>query len=201
MRFELPPLPYSLVSLEPWLSRRALELHYHRHHGGYVDKLNELVAGTPLAGLELAEIIRRTTADPAQRSVFENAAQAWNHAFFWASMTSGGGAGPRGALGEKLRADLGGIDGFRKLFFAAAAARFGSGWVWLVLDRERLAVVHSANAENPLTHAMIPLLACDVWEHAYYLDYQHRRTDYVKAFLDHLVDWRHAEAALERRAN
>jgi Fe-Mn family superoxide dismutase len=199
MRFELPPLPYPLAALEPAISRRTLELHYHKHHAGYVDKLNELVAGTPLAGLGLEEVIRRTAADGAQRQVFENAAQAWNHAFFWSSMTPGGGS-PGGALGEKLRADLGGIDAFRKLFLTAAAARFGSGWVWLVLDRERLAVVHSANAENPLVHAMTPLLVCDVWEHAYYLDYQHRRADYVKAFLDHLVDWRRAEAALERRA-
>ncbi len=198
MGFELPKLRYALDALEPVVSRRTMSFHYGRHHADYVATLNALVDGTPFAKLDLLEIMRLTAGDPQQQAVFNNAAQAWSHAFFWESMTPLGGGGPRGALATKIREGFGGFDGFRKRFLEAAVAQFGSGWVWLVLHQGRLAVVRTPNAENPIVHGMLPLLACDVWEHAYYLDYQNQRLDYVKAFLDRIVHWNHAEAQLEK---
>jgi Fe-Mn family superoxide dismutase len=191
-------LHYALDALEPVLSRRTLSFHYGRHHADYVATLNSLVEGTAFAKLDLLEIMRLAAADPEQQAVFNNAAQAWNHAFFWESMTPLGGGGPRGALATKIRESFGGFDGFRKRFLEAATAQFGSGWVWLVLHQGRLAIVRTSNAENPVVHGMLPLLTCDLWEHAYYLDYQNQRLDYVKAFLDRLVHWNHAEGQLEK---
>jgi Fe-Mn family superoxide dismutase len=197
MTFALPRLPYAFDALEPYLSRRAMEFHYTKHHAGYLAKLTELAHGTPLHSLGLAEIVIRTAEDPAQAALFNNAAQAWNHALYWQSMRPEGGGAPQGALGSRVRETFGGLDGFRKRFLEAAVAQFGSGWAWLVLDNGRLEVVTTANADTPIADGATPLLVCDLWEHAYYLDYQHRRAEFVRAFLDQLVDWHAAEARFE----
>jgi Fe-Mn family superoxide dismutase len=183
MPIELPPLPYSHDALEPYISARTLQTHHGKHHRAYVDKANALIgedAGT------LEEIVRRSAADPAKKALFNNAAQAWNHAFYWRSLRPKAGPAPRelAKWGEELK--------------AAAVGHFGSGWAWLVHDGADLKVVTTANADTPLVHGMTPLLVIDVWEHAYYLDHQERRAAYVGAVVDHLLDWEFAAANLKR---
>ncbi|MGA6926893.1 MAG: superoxide dismutase, partial [Desulfosarcina sp.] len=156
---------------------------------GYVEKANRLIEGTKFAGKSAETVIKMTAGDDSQRDVFNNAAQAWNHAFFFNGLTPDGGGEPRGMLAEMITESFGGFADFKKAFLAAAGDRFGSGWVWLVLDQGRLAVVASANADTPLAHDQTPLFSVDVWEHAYYLDYQNRRTDFVTSVLDELADW------------
>jgi len=198
MAFELPPLPYPEDALEPAYSARTVSFHYGKHHRTYVDTLNKLVAGTELESLPLEEVIARVTGKPEHQAVFNNAAQVWNHTFFWDSMKPGGGGAPGGELGEKLAATFGSLEGFVDQFKAAAAARFGSGWVWLVADNGELRITSTPNAEQPVAPGVTPLLVVDVWEHAYYLDYQNRRPDFVQAFFDKLVNWEFAARNWQR---
>ncbi|HVH80268.1 MAG TPA: superoxide dismutase, partial [Stellaceae bacterium] len=189
MAFELPPLPYALDALEPHLSAKTLELHHGAHHKAYVETLNKLVEGTPEAELSLEELIFATHRDDTKTPIFNNAAQAWNHAFFWPCMAENGGGKPEGDLKKAIDRDLGGFGEFAAAFKDAATTQFGSGWAWLVLDADKLKVIKTANAINPIAGGQFALLTCDVWEHAYYLDYQNRRAEFVDAFLKHLVNW------------
>ena len=195
--FTLPALPYAQDALEPYISANTLAFHYGKHHQGYVNNLNKLVAATPLASLSLEAIIQGTSGVVGQESVFNNAAQVWNHSFFWQSMKAKGGGQPTGRLLEQIEASFGSLEAFKTAFVNAAGAQFGSGWVWLVQEGETLKVVKTANADTPLVHGQTALLTCDVWEHAYYLDYQNRRSDFVVAFLDHLANWDFATKQLK----
>jgi Fe-Mn family superoxide dismutase len=189
----LPPLPYPDDALQPAISARTLGIHHGKHHRAYVENTKQALVGSPLAALPLAEIVRRAAANSNQAGLFNNAAQAWNHAFYWQSLTPNATV-PKGQLKGRLDADLGGLAGCKKALAQAATTQFGSGWAWLVLDGGKLKVVKTANADTPLVHGQVPLLALDVWEHAYYLDYQNRRPDYVAAVLDRLVNWDFAAA-------
>lgn len=187
--FELMPLPYPENALEPYVSAKTMQFHHGKHHRKYVDTLNELVEGTNLATIPLEEIIEHTAGRDAQQPIFNNAGQVWNHNFFWSCMKPDGGP-PNHAVEQWLTQDFGGLQEFKSAFASAAIGRFGSGWAWLVLDDDgKLKVTSTSNADSPLVHGQTPLLTCDVWEHAYYLDYQNRRADFVSAFLDHLVNW------------
>jgi superoxide dismutase, Fe-Mn family len=201
MAFELNPLPYSKDALAPYMSAETLDLHHDKHHRAYVDTLNKLVAGAALADRSLEEIIRATAKDAAKTQIFNNAAQAWNHEFFWHSMRPNGGGKPSSELETRLDHGFGGTDKFREAFAKAANTQFGSGWAWLTLDRGKLRVIKTPNADNPIAHHQVPLCACDVWEHAYYLDYQNRRADFVAAFLDHLIDWEFVARNLARHTS
>jgi Fe-Mn family superoxide dismutase len=185
----LPPLPYADNALDPVISARTIGFHYGKHHKAYVDNLNKLVAGTPMADLSLEQVIQASAGVADKAGVFNNAAQVWNHTFYWNGLRPNGGGKPGGALAARIDADLGGYDALRKELFTAASTQFGSGWAWLVLDNGKLKVVKTGNAENPMTRGVKPLLTIDVWEHAYYLDYQNRRADYINAVLDKLVNW------------
>lgn len=200
MSFELQPLPYPYEALEPHISRRTMELHHDKHHQKYVDTLNRLIADTRYADMALDDIMRQTAGKRGQQeqAIFNNAAQSWNHTFFWHSMSPEGGGAPPGELAAKLERAFGDYQRFRDTFLKTAAAQFGSGWTWLVLDGDKLAITGTGDAQNPLVRGKIPLLTCDVWEHAYYLDYQNRREDFVAAFLDHLIDWQHVAMRLEK---
>jgi Fe-Mn family superoxide dismutase len=189
MAFSLPPLPYPEDALEPDYSARTISFHYGKHHKAYVDNLNKLLAGTEWEGKSLEEIIRLAAADPAKVGVFNNAAQVWNHTFFWHCMKPQGGGRPTGKLAKMLDEAFGSYEKFAEQFKATAVGRFGSGWGWLVLEGGALKLVSTPNAETPLTKGQVALLTVDVWEHAYYLDYQNRRPDFVQAFLDRLVNW------------
>ncbi|WNV04262.1 superoxide dismutase [Candidatus Methylospira mobilis] len=188
----LPPLPYAENALEPVITANTIGFHYGKHHKGYVDNLNKLVAGTEYADLPLEKIITATAGRADKAAIFNNAAQIWNHTFYWNSLKPKGGGEPPAALKRKIEAAFGSVDACRKELAAAAVSQFGSGWAWLVLDGDRLKVIKTANADTPLTTGMKPLLAIDVWEHAYYLDYQNRRADYVNAVLDRLLNWEFA---------
>jgi Fe-Mn family superoxide dismutase len=200
MAFELPPLPYPKNALEPHMSAKTLEFHHDKHHKTYVETLNKLIEGTPLAGKSLEDIIRATAKDESKSKIFNNAAQVWNHTFFWHSMKPQGGSKPSGDLGQAIERSFGGFDKFHKEFATACADQFGSGWGWLIREGDKLKVIKTPNAINPLSQGQIALLTCDVWEHAYYLDYQNRRPDFVATFLDHLVNWDHVAAALKGEA-
>jgi Fe-Mn family superoxide dismutase len=188
----LPPLPYAENALEPVLTAKTLSFHYGKHHKAYVDNLNKLIAGTQYATLSLEKIITSTAGKPEKAAIFNNAAQIWNHTFYWNSLSPKGGGEPPAALKHKIEASFGSVDVFKKEFAAAAVSQFGSGWAWLILEDGKLKVVKTANAEDPLTTGKKPLLTIDVWEHAYYLDYQNRRPDYVNAVLDKLINWEFA---------
>lgn len=196
MAFELPPLPFAQDALEPHISANTLGFHHGKHHNAYVTNLNNLTQDSPLAGKSLEEIIKATAGDAAQAGVFNNAAQVWNHTFYWNSMKSGGGGAPSGDLAGRIDDAFGGLDKFKAEFKAAAIGQFGSGWAWLVVDGGNLEIVKTANADTPIAHGQTPLITCDVWEHAYYLDFQNRRPDYLQAFLDNLVNWDFAAANL-----
>jgi Fe-Mn family superoxide dismutase len=200
MSFELPSLPYPLNALEPHISAKTLEFHHGKHHRAYVDTLNKLVQGTPFAGKSLEEIIRLTAKDGDKTAIFNNAAQAWNHEFFWHSMKPQGGGKPTGALAQQIENDLSGFVNFKDDFVKSGLGQFGSGWVWLVLDHGKLKLIKTANAVNPLVLGVVPLLTCDVWEHAYYLDFQNRRGDFLEAFIAHLANWEFAAANLAKLA-
>ncbi|MGY4611149.1 superoxide dismutase [Thermostichus sp. MS-CIW-38] len=196
MAFELPALPYPADALKPYMSAETFSYHHGKHHAAYVANLNKLIEGTDLANKSLEEIIKATFGDPNKAGIFNNAAQVWNHTFFWESMKPGGGGAPTGPIADKINADFGGYDKFAEAFKTAAATQFGSGWAWLVLEDGTLKVTKTPNAENPLVHGQTPLLTLDVWEHAYYLDYQNRRPDFISAYLEHLVNWDAANARL-----
>jgi Fe-Mn family superoxide dismutase len=189
MAFELPPLPYDKSALEPHVSAKTLEFHHGKHHQAYVTNLNNLVKDTPLASQSLEAIIKATAKDESKAGVFNNAAQVWNHTFFWNSMTPKGGGKPSGDLAGRIDQAFGGLDKFKEQFKTAAVGQFGSGWAWLVADGGQLKITKTPNAVNPMSQGQTALLTCDVWEHAYYLDYQNRRPDFVQAFLDNLVNW------------
>ena len=184
MTIELPALPWAEDALAPHLSAETIRYHYGKHHNAYVTKLNELIAGTEYAGQSLERIVKS-----AKGPIFNNAAQIWNHTFYWSSIKPAGGGKPSGAVADAIEKSFGGYDAFRKALVEAAITQFGSGWAWLVLDGEKLAVVKTPNAETPLTGSAKPLLTIDVWEHAYYIDYRNLRPKYVDAFLDKLVNW------------
>lgn len=192
----LPSLPYADNALAPSISANTIGFHYGKHHRGYIDNLNKLVTGTEFADMPLDKIINKTAGNAENTAIFNNAAQAWNHAFYWLSLRTGGGGEPPAALKQKIEAFFKTVDACKKELAAAAMAQFGSGWVWLVLDGSKLKVVKTSNADTPMTAGMKPLLTIDVWEHAYYLDYQNRRADYVSAVLDKLVNWDFAAANL-----
>lgn len=189
MPFQQPALPYDFNALEPHMSAKTFEFHYGKHHAGYVTNLNNLVKDTPLADKSLEEVIKETFKDSSKVGVFNNAAQVWNHTFFWDGMKPGGGGAPTGELADKINAAFGSYDKFKEEFKNAAVTQFGSGWGWLVKDGDSLKVIKTPNAENPIAYGQVPLLTVDVWEHAYYLDYQNRRPDFVQTFLDQLVNW------------
>jgi Fe-Mn family superoxide dismutase len=200
MKFVLEDLPYAKDALEPYISARTLEYHYEKHHRGYLEKLGKAIADKPIAQRSLEEIIVQ-----AEGSVFNNAAQVWNHNFYWKSMRPGGGGDPPQRLAEAIRQSFGGIAELKQALAQVASGEFGSGWAWLILDRGgKLGVVSTTDAENPLRSESKPLLTIDVWEHAYYLDYQNERDKYVEAVLDHLLNWdfavRNLEAARENVA-
>ncbi len=195
--FTLPPLPYAQDALKPFISAQTVGFHYGKHHQTYVDNLNKLVAGTPLAGKTLETVIRETAGAADKTAVFNNAAQVWNHTFFWQSMTPGGGGSPDGRLLEMITKSFGSVDAFKEAFVAAGVAQFGSGWVWLVQEGDTLKIVKTANADTPLAHGQNAILTCDVWEHAYYLDYQNRRKDFLQTFVDHLANWKFAASQLK----
>lgn len=189
MSFTLPKLPYDKIALEPYISRDTLNFHHEKHHQTYVTKLNDLIEGTDFAGLDLEDIITKTVNKDEFTGIFNNAAQVWNHTFYWHCMKPEGGGEPTDAIAESIDQAFGSYDEFRTAFKQAALTQFGSGWAWLVMDSEGLRIMKTANADTPIAHGIKPLLTCDVWEHAYYLDYQNRRPDYVDTFLDHLVNW------------
>jgi Fe-Mn family superoxide dismutase len=197
MACELPPLPYAEDALEPTYSARTIRFHYGKHHQAYLDNLCRLTAGTELECKPVCQVVRTTFGDAAKTAIFNNAAQVWNHTFFWSSMKPGGGGEPPADLAAKLTAAFGSVDAFREQFKAAAVGRFGSGWAWLVVEDGELRIMTTPNAETPIATGQKPLLTVDVWEHAYYLDYQNRRADFVQAFLDKLVNWDFAEANLK----
>ena len=189
MAFELPSLPWSADALEPSISANTISFHHGKHHAAYVSKLNAAIEGTPMAEKSLEEIIKETAGDAAKKGVFNNAAQIWNHTFFWNSMKPGGGGEPTGALKAKIDASFGSYAKFKEAFSNAALTLFGSGWTWLVDNGGKLEIVQTFNADTPITGSAKPLMTLDVWEHAYYIDHQNRRPDFIAAFLDHLVNW------------
>ncbi len=198
MSFSLPELPYSQDALAPYISSRTLEFHYGKHHNTYLVNLNKLIQGTDLTGKTLEDIIIKTAGDPAQTGIFNNAAQVWNHTFYWNSMKPGGGGKPAGPIAEKINSDLGGYDAFVDQFKTAGLTQFGSGWAWLVLNQDKLQIMKTPNADTPLAHGLMPLLTMDVWEHAYYLDYQNKRPDYIDAFISRLINWEFVTSRLEQ---
>ncbi len=199
MTFTLPVLPYADDALEPHVSARTLQFHHGKHHKTYVETLNKLIDGTKFADMPLEEIIRATAdaKDGDDKKIFNNAAQVWNHAFFWHSMSPHGGGEPDGTLLARIKTDFGGLDEFRAKFKEAAVGQFGSGWTWLIEEKGKLAIVTTPNAMTPIAKGQTPLLTCDVWEHAYYLDYQNERPKFVESFLRHLIHWHLAAHVLE----
>ena len=191
-------LPYPEDALAPIISTRTVGFHHGKHHKGYVDKVNELVSGTEFEGQALERIVIATSGKPERVELFNNAAQAWNHAFYWRSLKPKSGGTPTGALAEKIDAAFGGLDALKKKLATAAVKQFGSGWAWLVTDGQALKVVTTSNADVPFIRGMTPLLTLDVWEHAYYLDYQNRRADYAQAVIDRLLNWEFAAENLAR---
>ncbi len=185
----LPTLPYAHNALIPVLSATTVNLHFGKHHKGYVDNLNKLVAGTKYAEMTLEEIIADTYDNADKAAIFHNAAQAWNHTFYWRSLTPKGGGEPPASLKKKIEESFGSLDACTKELTASAIAHFGSGWVWLALDNDKLKVLQTDNADSPLTKGLKPLLNIDVWEHAYYMDYQNRRADYAAALIEKLINW------------
>jgi Fe-Mn family superoxide dismutase len=196
MSITLPDLPYAQDALEPHISSKTLSFHYGKHHNAYVTNLNKLIEGTEHENASLEDIIKNS-----EGGVFNNAAQVWNHTFYWNSMKPNGGGNPEGELANKINQAFGSFDKFKEEFANAAATQFGSGWAWLVLDGDELKIVKTANAETPLTNGQIPLLTIDVWEHAYYLDFQNKRPDYIQTFLNNLANWEFAAENLDNATN
>ena len=188
----LAPLPYAENALEPVISAKTMRFHYGKHHKGYVDNLNKLIAGTEYAHLSLEKVITSIAGRPEKAAIFNNAAQNWNHTFYWKSLTPKGGGEPPTALKQRIEASFGSVEACKKELAGAAVSQFGSGWAWLVLEGDQLKVAKTANADVPMTMGFTPLLTIDVWEHAYYLDYQNRRADYIDAVLDKLINWEFA---------
>ncbi len=196
--FELPQLPYDKSALEPYMSANTFDFHHAKHHKAYIDNLNNLIKDTPLAVMELEEIIVKASKDANMVGIFNNAAQVFNHSFFWKCMKKGGGKDMPQELAEKITQAFGSVDSFKQEFKTAATTQFGSGWAWLVLDKGEIKIMKTTNADTPIAHGLKPLLTIDVWEHAYYLDYQNRRPDFIDSFLENLVDWNFVLRNLEQ---
>lgn len=194
--FELPPLPYSQNALSPFISEKTISFHYGKHHKKYIDTTNELIKGTPFEKETLQQIITSTSGKADHQKIFNNAAQAWNHWFYWNSLVSGGSKTPKGKIAEAINSSFGSYDNFAKELISAAVDQFGSGWAWLVRDGGKLSVTKTTNANNPLIHGHKPIITIDVWEHAYYLDYQNKRVDYVMAVVENCINWDFAERNL-----
>ena len=197
-RFVLPRLPYAEDALAPVISAQTLSFHHGKHHKTYVDTLNNLIVDTEFADEPLELIITATAGKPDRAAIFNNAAQAWNHTFYWNSLAHKAPSQPKGELADKIAAAFGSFESFKKEWARAAASVFGSGWAWLVAENDEVKIAKTRNAEVPFTKGQVPLLTIDVWEHAYYLDYQNRRADYLKAVIDELINWEFAAANLEK---
>jgi|TARA_X000000368_G_scaffold349621_1_gene289725 Fe-Mn family superoxide dismutase len=197
MTFELPSLPYASDALAPYMSSETLDFHHGKHHQTYVTNLNNLVKDTDMQNSSLEEIVVKSSKDPSMAGIFNNAGQHWNHILFWQCMKPNGGGSMPSELESRITSDLGGIDQFKEAFIQAGITQFGSGWAWLAIDNGKLVVTKSPNASNPLVDGMKPILGCDVWEHSYYIDYRNKRPDYLKAFLDSMVNWEFVASQLD----
>jgi len=197
MTFELPSLPYASDALAPYMSSETLDFHHGKHHQTYVTNLNNLVKDTDMQDSSLEEIVVKSSKDPSMAGIFNNAGQHWNHILFWQCMKPNGGGSIPSELESRITSDLGGIDQFKEAFIQAGITQFGSGWAWLAIDNGKLVVTKSPNASNPLVDGMKPILGCDVWEHSYYIDYRNKRPDYLKAFLDSMVNWEFVASQLD----
>lgn len=197
MTFQLPKLNYSKSSLSPHMSEETLDLHHGKHHQTYITNLNNLIKDSGLENSSLEEIVKKTSADPSKIGIFNNAGQHWNHILFWKCMKPKGGGALPGKLEKRINSDFGGVDKFKEQFIQAGVTQFGSGWAWLAIDKGKLIVTKTANASNPLVNNMKPILGCDVWEHSYYVDYRNRRPDYLKSFIENLVNWEFVESQLD----
>ena len=189
MSIILPDLPFAANALEPHISARTLEFHHGKHHNAYVTNANKLIAGTEYENMAVEDIIKSVAGDASKVGIFNNSAQAWNHSFYWNCLEGNGGGKPGGEIAERINADFGSYEKFVEEFKTAGATQFGSGWAWLVLENDKLKISKTANADTPMVHGQKALLTVDVWEHAYYLDYQNRRPDYLTTFIEHLVNW------------
>lgn len=196
MAIELPSLPYEASALEPFISANTLDFHHGKHHQTYVTNTNNLIKGTELEDATLEKIVLSSANNAEKVGLFNNAAQVWNHTFYWKSMKKGGGGAPSGAIAKKIEEDFGSYDAFAEAFKNAGLTQFGSGWAWLVLKDGKLQIMKTANGDTPMAHGLIAILTVDVWEHAYYLDYQNKRADYLDVFLKNLVNWDFANANL-----
>jgi Fe-Mn family superoxide dismutase len=197
MSFELPSLSYVNDALAPYMSAETLDFHHGKHHQTYVTNLNNLLKDNELQGASLEDIVIKSSKDASMAGIFNNAGQHWNHILFWQCMKPNGGGSIPSELETRLNSDFGSIDQFKEAFIQAGTTQFGSGWVWLAIDNGKLVVTKSANASNPLVDGMKPILGCDVWEHSYYIDYRNKRPDYLKAFLDSLVNWEFVASQLD----
>ena len=197
MTFELPSLPYASDALAPYMSSETLDFHHGKHHQTYVTNLNNLVKDTDMQDSSLEEIVVKSSKDPSMAGIFNNAGQHWNHILFWQCMKPNGGGSMPSELESRITSDLGGIDQFKEAFIQAGITQFGSGWAWLAIDNGKLVVTKSPNASNPLVDGMKPILSCDVWEHSYYIEYRNKRPDYLKAFLDSMVNWEFVASQLD----
>ena len=197
MSFELPSLPYANDALAPYMSAETLDFHHGKHHQTYVTNLNNLLKDNELQGASLEDIVVKSSKDTSMAGIFNNAGQHWNHILFWQCMKPNGGGSIPSELVARLNSDFGSVDQFKEAFIQAGTTQFGSGWAWLAIDNGKLVVTKSANASNPLVDGMKPILGCDVWEHSYYIDYRNKRPDYLKAFLDSLVNWEFVASQLD----
>jgi Fe-Mn family superoxide dismutase len=197
MSFELPSLPYANDALAPYMSAETLDFHHGKHHQTYVTNLNNLLKDNELQGASLEDIVVKSSKDTSMAGIFNNAGQHWNHILFWQCMKPNGGGSIPSELEARLNSDFGSVDQFKEAFIQAGTTQFGSGWAWLAIDNGKLVVTKTANASNPLVDGMKPILGCDVWEHSYYIDYRNKRPDYLKAFLDSLVNWEFVASQLD----
>src|SRR6056300_720013 len=196
MSFELPSLPYANDALAPYMSAETLDFHHGKHHQTYVTNLNNLLKDNELQGASLEDIVK-SSKDASMAGIFNNAGQHWNHILFWQCMKPNGGGAMPSELENRISSDFGSVDQFKEAFVQAGTTQFGSGWAWLAIDNGKLVVTKSANASNPLVEGMKPILGCDVWEHSYYIDYRNKRPDYLKAFLDNMVNWEFVSSQLD----
>jgi len=197
MTFELPSLPYASDALAPYMSSETLDFHHGKHHQTYVTNLNNLVKDSDMQDASLEDIVIKSSKDASMAGIFNNAGQHWNHILFWQCMKPNGGGAMPSELENRISSDFGSVDQFKEAFVQAGTTQFGSGWAWLAINNGKLVVTKSANASNPLVEGMKPILGCDVWEHSYYIDYRNKRPDYLKAFLDNLVDWEFVSSQLD----
>ena len=197
MTFELPSLPYASDALAPYMSSETLDFHHGKHHQTYVTNLNNLVKDSDMQDASLEDVVIKSSKDSSIAGIFNNAGQHWNHILFWQCMKPNGGGAMPSELENRISSDFGSVDQFKEAFVQAGTTQFGSGWAWLAIDNGKLVVTKSANASNPLVEGMKPILGCDVWEHSYYIDYRNKRPDYLKAFLDNMVNWEFVSSQLD----